>query len=228
MAFFLPPEVDLFPHPLAADEDGFLALGGDLSPDNLLLAYQFGIFPWTNENEPLLWWYTHPRCVLFPDSLRITKSMRPYLNNNKWRWTIDTDFPAVIEGCRESSRKGQKGTWIFQELEDSFIELHERGYAHSVEVWEGDELIGGLYGMALGKIFYGESMFAKVSNASKFGFINFVRWLHTQGFWLIDCQQRTQHLLSLGAETIGGEKFMDYLRRNIFEKGYIGQWEKDK
>ncbi len=226
MAFYLPPEVDVFPHPFTADSDGFLALGGNLSPEKLLLAYQFGIFPWTNADEPLLWWYTHPRCILFPDSLRITKSMRPYLNGKRFRWSIDTAFSDVIAGCRQSDRKGQNGTWILQELEDSFTTLHNRGYAHSVEVWEDDKLVGGLYGLALGRIFFGESMFANVSNASKFGFINFVQFLQEKGFWLIDCQQRTQHLLSLGAETISGERFMDYLRKNIFESGFPGQWDK--
>lgn len=227
MSFFLPPEVDYFPHPLEADEDGFLAFGGSLSPEQLLLAYQFGIFPWTSKDEPLLWWFTHPRCILFPKELRITKSMRPYLNGSRFRWTIDQAFRDVIQNCKSNPRKGEKGTWIFKELEDSFVTLHEMGHAHSVEVWEGKELVGGLYGLSIGRIFFGESMFAKTNNASKFGFINFVQWLEKKGFWMIDCQQRTQHLLSLGAETIAREKFLEYLRKNIFQDSLTGKWNKD-
>ena len=227
MPFFLPPEVDFFPHPLEADEDGFLAFGGRLSPELLLLAYQFGIFPWTGKDEPLLWWFTHPRCVLFPKELRITKSMRPYLNGNRFHWTIDQAFAQVIRNCKNHQRNGQAGTWIFKELEDSFVALHEMGHAHSVEVWEKDELVGGLYGLAIGRIFFGESMFAKRSNASKFGFINLVGWLEKKGFWLIDCQQRTQHLLSLGAETISQEQFLNTLRKNVFEDSLIGKWNRD-
>lgn len=224
MAFFLPPEVDFFPHPLHADPDGLLAMGADISPEMLLLSYQFGIFPWSNAEEPLFWYYTHPRCVLFPDQIRITKSMRPYLNGDKFAWTLDQAFPQVIRHCKQKKREGQAGTWIYDKLEEAFLELHRRGVAHSVEVWQEGELVGGLYGIALGKIFYGESMFANVSNASKYGFIQLTRWLEERGYWVIDCQQRTQHLLSLGAETISAERFMGMLRKNILEENAIGKW----
>ncbi len=226
MSYFLPPKVDFFPHPLTSDDDGLLAIGSRLDEETLLLAYRFGIFPWTSEGQELLWWYTHPRCILLPEDLRITKSMRPYLNGDKFEWTIDTAFREVIYNCRSTSRKGQDGTWLFPELMDVMISLHERGVAHSVEVWADSELVGGLYGLSMGKIFFGESMFAKTSNASKYGFIKLVQWLEARGFWLIDCQQRTQHLLSLGAHTVSGAVFFELLKKNVFESGHIHKWKK--
>ncbi len=224
MAYFLPTEVDFFPHPLLADEDGLLAMGARLSSDTLLLAYQFGIFPWTTAEQPLYWYYTHPRCVLMPDKLKISRSMRPLLNGNRFTWTIDTAFREVMHHCKHTSRSGQEGTWIFEELQEVFYDLHEQGYAHSVEVWEDGKLIGGLYGLALGRIFFGESMFAKVSNASKFGFIQLVRWLKERGFWMIDCQQETKHLVSLGAEMISSASFYGTLKKNIFQPSFQRKW----
>ena len=225
MAFYLEEDVSFFPHPLLADPDGLLCMGSSLNLDNILLAYQFGIFPWSNEGEPLLWWYTHPRCVLFPDKLKIHKSMKPYLNGNKFSVTFDTKFSEIIERCKSKKRPGQDGTWITQKIKSVFQELHEKGIAHSVEVWQNKKLVGGLYGIALGKIFFGESMFADVSNASKFGFIKLVQILKQKGFELIDCQQETQHLISLGAETISKEYFYNRLRKNIFQKTLMGTWE---
>ena len=224
MAYFLPPGVEFFPHPLKTDEDGLLAMGASIDADTLLLAYQFGIFPWSNEGEPTFWYYTHPRCVLYPADVRVTKSMRPYLNGNRFRWSLDTAFPQVIRNCKQIKRNGQNGTWLYDRLEDTFLELHQLGLAHSVEVWEGEELVGGLYGLALGNIFFGESMFAKVSNASKYGFIQLCRWLDKHGFTMVDCQQRTQHMLSMGAETISKEAFMKRLRFNVFESTKLGPW----
>ncbi len=225
MAYFLPPGVEFFPHPLKADDDGLLAMGSSIDADTLLLAYQFGIFPWSNEGEPTFWYYTHPRCVLYPDQVRITKSMRPYLNGNRFRWSMDTAFEQVIRSCKEIKRAGQNGTWLYDTLESTFVDLHHHGLAHSIEVWEGDELVGGLYGLALGKIFFGESMFAKVSNASKYGFIQLCNWLVKEGFTMVDCQQRTQHMLSMGAETISKEAFMKCLRDNVFNKHHLGPWK---
>ena len=224
MAYFLPPGVEFFPHPLKTDEDGLLAMGASIDADTLLLAYEFGIFPWSNEGEPTFWYYTHPRCVLYPADVRVTKSMRPYLNGNRFRWSLDTAFPQVIRNCKQIKRSGQNGTWLYDRLEDTFLELHQLGLAHSVEVWEGEELVGGLYGLALGNIFFGESMFAKVSNASKYGFIQLCRWLDKHGFTMVDCQQRTQHMLSMGAETISKEAFMKRLRFNVFESTKLGPW----
>lgn len=228
MAYFLPPQVDFFPHPYSADEDGLLAVGSRLDVSTMLLAYQFGIFPWTSQDEPLLWWYLHPRCVLFPDKLKVSKSMRPYLNGQKFSWSMDTAFKEVMSNCKKQSRKGQEGTWIFEELQDVFFELHELGHAHSVEVWSGDELVGGLYGMALGKIFFGESMFAKESNASKFGFIKLVQHLKENGYHMIDCQQETGHLVSLGAEMITSELFMSKLKSNILVESQPSKWHTEK
>lgn len=228
MAFYLEEDVHFFPHPLLADHDGLLCLGSQVNISNILLAYQFGIFPWSSEGEPLLWWYTHPRCVLFPDKIKVHKSMRPLINGDKFRITFDTHFSDVIDKCKTKKRPGQDGTWITRDIKKVFKELHELGFAHSVEVWDQDKLVGGLYGIALGKIFFGESMFADVSNASKLGFISLVKFLKTKGFNLIDCQQETKHLLSLGAETISKEKFYAHLKQNIFERSLMGPWSYKK
>ncbi len=223
--YILPPGVDYFPHPSLSDKDGFLAIGGHLSESSLLLAYQFGIFPWNNPEEPLLWWSTQPRFVLFPDELKIAKSMRPYLNGNKFTHTIDTAFSQVINNCGKSVRKGQQGgTWLTEELTANMCNLHEQGYAHSIEVWKEDELVGGLYGLSLGKMFFGESMFATESNASKYAFIKLVQWLKEKDYWMIDCQQETGHLGRLGARLISHEDFHNTLRKNIFEPTLIGNW----
>ena len=216
MAYYLPQGVDFFPHPLNADPDGLLAIGAELSPNKILLAYQFGIFPWYHEDDPILWWYTHPRCVLFPSRLKVSKSMKQLLNKNAFSVTFDQKFPEVIRSCKNIKRTGQEDTWITPELMDNLLQLHNMGFAHSVEVWQNDELVGGLYGISLGKIFYGESMFSHVSNASKYGFIKLVQYLEEQNFALIDCQQRTDHLVSLGAEMISSERFYKHLKSNVF------------
>lgn len=226
MAYFLPAEVDLFPHPLEADEDGLLAIGSHLSPQTLLLAYQHGIFPWTSEDEPLLWFFTHPRCILYPEKVRVSKSMRSYLNLPKFDWTIDTCFKDVIEQCKLIPREGQEGTWLFPELQNNMIALHEMGYAHSVEVWSDGDLVGGLYGLAIGKVFYGESMFAHKSNASKFALIKLAHWLKEREFWLIDCQQETTHIMRMGAELINGKDFYTLMKKNIFAPSLMGPWKK--
>ena len=217
--------MDVFPHPLLSDQDGFLAVGEVLSVSKVLLAYQFGIFPWYHEGEPVLWWFTNPRFVLFPDNLKIHKSMRSYLNQNKFEVTFDTHFPEVMQSCKGIRRKGQGGTWISDVMEYIYNDLHEKGYAHSVEVWNGDELVGGMYGLALGKVFYGESMFSFESNASKFGFIKLVQWLKAHGFELIDCQQETKHLSTLGAELIDGGEFYMFLKQNIFNTTKLEKWQ---
>jgi len=226
VAFFLPPEVDFFPHPLLADEDGLLAFGASLDVNRILLAYNFGIFPWNGPNEPLLWWYTHPRFVLFPEKIKIHKSMRPYLNGQKFEYTFDRNFREVINNCKVKRRPNQDATWITSPLEKVFVELHELGWAHSVEVWKDGELVGGLYGLAIGKIFFGESMFSNESNASKFAFIKLSEYLVNKGFWLIDCQQETDHLGTLGAELIDKDAFLKYLKMNILQASELGFWKK--
>ena len=214
-----------FPHPSLADKSGLLAIGGDLNPHRLLLAYQFGIFPWYNQDEPILWWSPDPRCVLYPEELKVTKSMRNFMRKNTFRITLDQEFVKVIQACRLINRTGQSGTWITCDMEHAYIKLHKLGYAHSVEVWQNDQLVGGLYGIGLGKIFFGESMFSNLPNASKFGFIKFVQILKEMGFFLIDCQQDTSHLRSLGATTIPRESFLNALRKNIFLPSKIGSWQ---
>ena len=205
-----------FPHPLEADEDGLLAVGGDLNSARLILAYTFGIFPWYNESEsPILWWFTHPRCVLYPTHLKVAKSMNSYFNQQKYRVSYNTHFSDVMMKCSGTQRKGQDGTWINPDMISAYTDLHFRGYAHSVEVWEENELVGGLYGIALGKIFCGESMFSERPNASKFGFISLVKILIEKEFTLIDCQQETSHLMSLGAETISKEIFWSLIKKNM-------------
>jgi leucyl/phenylalanyl-tRNA--protein transferase len=213
-----------FPNPTLSNSDGLLAVGGDLSPQRLLLAYQMGIFPWFNEGDPILWWSPNPRTVLYPKDLKIAKSMKQLLKNNRFQCTVDTCFERVIDECSLVPRKDQSGTWITEDMKNAYIYLHELGYAHSVEVWQQGELVGGLYGVSLGKLFFGESMFAKTSNASKFGFISFVEKLKERGYVLIDCQVHTDHLESLGAVEIPKKMFLDYLAANTHEPTWKGKW----
>lgn len=213
-----------FPHPSLAEPGGLLAVGGDLSPERLILAYRNGIFPWFEESGHFYWYSPDPRWVLFPNELRIHKSMRSIFNRHKFRYTLDTAFHQVMHHCAGTPRSGQEGSWINEAFIESYGKLHEQGIAHSVEVWQDETLVGGLYGIALGKIFYGESMFTLVPNASKAGFITFVQALRRAGFWMIDCQQQTPHLESLGARGISRELFMEYLAKNVYEKTPLGQW----
>ena len=204
-----------FPHPSLANEDGILAVGGDLSPQRLVTAYAHGIFPWFNPEDPILWWSPNPRFVLYPNELKVSKSMRPYFNQNKFKVTVDQHFEMVIRSCQQQDRQGQSGgTWITHSMVEAYVHLHDLGIAHSVEVWQGEDLVGGLYGIALGKVFFGESMFSKVSNASKFGFISLVRKLIEWDYELIDCQQETNHLKSLGAKGIARADFLTILEKN--------------
>ena len=214
--FYLPDQIDIFPHPNLADPSGMLAIGGDLEPERLKLAYSFGIFPWYGPDEPIIWWSPDPRMVLFPDDLKVSKSMRPLFNQRRYEVTYNHAFEDVIESCKSAKRNGQTGTgtWIVPEMIEAYLELHRRGIAHSVEVWKGDELVGGLYGLIMGKVFFGESMFSKESNASKYGFVTLVRKLQKEGFVLIDCQQDTAHLRSMGADTIPRSEFLEILAEN--------------
>lgn len=202
-----------FPPVEDAMEDGLLAMGGDVSVDRLLLAYRKGIFPWYDGDTPL-WWSPDPRFVLFPDQLKVSKSMEVLIRKKVFRFSVNKAFPAVIRSCKELQRPGQDGTWITDALETSLLQLHKMGFAHSAEAWLGQELVGGLYGIRLGKLFFGESMFSKVSNASKFAFIHFVQQLNKENVHLIDCQVYTSHLESLGAEMIPRKEFIAAL--NIY------------
>ena len=222
--YWLDPNSLVFPPAHLASEEGIIAVGGDLSAARLLEAYRLGIFPWFNEDDPILWWTPDPRFVLFPEDLKVAKSMRPLFNQKTFTLSMDQAFPEVIKACQSCYRPGQGGTWITEEMREAYIHLHNQGYAHSVEVWQGEDLVGGLYGIALGKVFYGESMFAFASNASKFGFISLVRQLKKWGFTLIDCQQETNHLASLGAKAIPRKQFLAHLQQNPLEATKVGSW----
>ncbi len=215
MPFYLPNDQNNFPNAELADADGLLAFGSNLSIETLLIAYKKGIFPWYNEDEPICWYSPHPRFVLFPQKLKISNSMKPILKNNIFNFSIDQVFADVIKNCRLSKRKDDPGTWITDEIENAYITLFEKGFAHSAETWLGEKLVGGLYGVQLGKVFFGESMFANESNASKFAFIKYVSDMRKKGVDLIDCQVYTPHLESLGAEFIPRKDFICLLDKLI-------------
>lgn len=198
----------IFPDPILAEPDGLLAIGGDLSTQRLLKAYAAGIFPWYSHNEPILWYSPHERFVLFPQELKIAKSMRQVLNANKFEVTFNQDFSAVIRACASVYREGQNGTWITPEMENAYLELNKQGKAHSVEVWQNGSLAGGLYGVELARIFCGESMFSNVSNASK---VALIALCQQKNYELIDCQMHTEHLESLGAKMISRAEFQTFL-----------------
>ena len=205
----------LFPPVSMANQEGLLAIGGDLSSERLLLAYSNGIFPWYNEDEPIQWYCPDPRFVLFPEELNISKSMRTVLNNGSFRFTINKNFKEVIENCKTISRKEQDGTWIHPDMVTAYTKLHEAGFAISAEAWKNGTLAGGLYGILIGKVFFGESMFSKVSNASKFAFIKMIQYLQKQNIALIDCQVYTPHLESLGASMISRNEFIERINKAI-------------
>jgi leucyl/phenylalanyl-tRNA--protein transferase len=200
-----------FPPVETANQDGLLAVGGDLSPERLLLAYKSGIFPWFNDDALILWWSPDPRMVLFPKKAKVSKSMRKVLRDDSLTLTQNKYFHEVIEQCAQVERKGQEGTWITSKMKSAYTELHKKGFARSYEVWEDGNLVGGLYGVDLGGVFCGESMFSLRPNASKYAFIKMAQELDAKGYRLIDCQVHTDHLESLGAELIPRKKFMELL-----------------
>ncbi len=209
--YFLSQEL-FFPPVEEASIEGVLAIGGDLSPERLILAYKSGIFPWFNDDEPILWWAPPERMVLFFEDLKISKSMRNVLNQNKFKVTFNTSFREVISNCKKINRKDQPDTWITDEMVEAYSKLNKLGFAKSVEVWENDELVGGLYGIDLGHVFCGESMFSKVSNASKVAFIHLAKQLELANYKLLDCQVYNEHLASLGCIEIEREDFMTLLK----------------
>lgn len=208
MIFQLLDDELIFPDTALAEPDGLLAIGGDLSIERLFLAYQSGIFPWFSEGDPILWYAPHERCVIFPERIKISKSMRKTLASNVFKVTENKAFEEVIGYCAKTPRIGQDGTWITNEMQQAYIKLHEKGLAHSVEVWQNDKLVGGLYGVKINKVFCGESMFSLVSNASKTALIH----LSKMEFDLIDCQLPNDHLMSLGAEMISREEYLSILK----------------
>ena len=208
--FFINKEL-VFPPVELAEPDGLLAVGGDLSTERLILAYRSGIFPWY-EGDHILWWCPDPRFVLFPNELVVSKSMKSVIRKNTFTFTINQAFTEVITNCKRIARKDQNSTWITDEVRNAYIQLHKKGIAHSAEAWQNGKLVGGLYGVRLGNVFFGESMFSHVSNASKFAFISYVQQLLKEDVKLIDCQVYTEHLESLGARMISRKEFIELIR----------------
>lgn len=214
----------VFPHPSLAEEDGLLAIGGDLSPERLLLAYANGIFPWYSEGDPICWFSPDPRCLLFPDKLKVTKSLRKTIEKKVFDVRFDTCFEQVIENCSSVPRPEQGGTWITKEIKEAYTKLHQLGFAHSVESFRGGQLVGGLYGISLGSAFFGESMFHFETDASKVAFVHLVERIKSWGFSFIDNQQVTKHLISLGSEEISRDRFLALLGEVILEPTKRGCW----
>jgi leucyl/phenylalanyl-tRNA--protein transferase len=215
MAIFQLNDTLVFPKPELAEKNGLLAIGGDLSVERLLSAYSQGIFPWFSEGDPPLWWFTDPRLVLFPNEFHVSRRLVRTLRNCEFRTTFDVDFEAVIHSCADVRASKKEGTWISPDMEKAFIALHLAGFAHSVECWLHDELVGGLYGVQIGKVFFGESMFTRKSNASKVALVALVSHLQRQDVQLIDCQMTTDHLISFGAREISGRDFTQFLEKHI-------------
>lgn len=223
---WLDPQTCYFPSPhFALDEpNGLLAAGGDLSPERILAAYHQGIFPWFNPGEPILWWSPSPRTVIYPHQLHLSRSLKKTLRKGIYRVSLDTAFKQVMEACA-APRSNTSGTWISRDIIAAYCRLHQLGFAHSVEVWAGTKLVGGLYGIALGKMFFGESMFSRADDASKVGFAHLVQQLSLWGFPLIDCQVANEHLFSLGAVEIPREAFMEMLLDFSLRPAVTGPWE---
>ena len=223
----IPDDRHLFPHASLAEPSGLLGVGGDLHPSRLMLAYANGIFPWYSEGQPILWFSPDPRCVLIPASLRIGRSLRKVLNKRDLRVTMDRAFPRVIHACKHIPRPGQDGTWITEEMRQAYIHLHELGHAHSVEVWQDDALVGGLYGVALGGMFAGESMFSTASDASKVALVWLVRQVQVWGFGLVDAQVHTPTLERMGAVEMDRSQYLENLPAILEHPGRTGRWDFD-
>jgi leucyl/phenylalanyl-tRNA--protein transferase len=217
----------VFPPPELADENGVIAVGGDLRPERLLLAYSMGIFPWYGEGLPIIWHSPDPRLVLDPRSLHVPRSLRKTMNRRPYEIRLDTAFARVIEACAEVPREGQDGTWITEEMKHAYVRLHELGFAHSAEAWQGDTLVGGLYGVSLGSAFFGESMFAHADDASKIAFVTLIRQLEAWNIDLIDCQVYTEHLARFGAEDWPRHDFLAALHDALRQPTRRGPWHLD-
>ena len=215
----------MFPPPEDADTDGLLAVGGDLSVKRLLLAYQTGIFPWYTEETPILWWSPDPRLILEPKDLKVSGSLQRIIKKGVFKVTMDQAFTDVIKGCAQTERPGQEGTWIVDEMIAAYCDLHEAGFAHSVESWQDGNLVGGLYGVSIGSAFFGESMFSRVNDASKVAFVHLALLLQSWHFTLIDCQVTTKHLLKFGAREIPRSEFLERLKKALCFKTRSGRWK---
>ncbi len=225
MTIFRLPDECMFPPPELAEDNGLLAVEGDLSEQRLLTAYSMGIFPWYSEGDPILWWSPDPRLVLYPREFKVSRSLRQIINKEMFSVTMDTAFEEVIIQCSHVHCKKDGGTWITEEMINAYIGLYHSGFAHSVEAWSKGELVGGLYGVSLGSVFFGESMFTKRSNASKVAFSKLVMQLIHWNFSVIDCQITTAHLQSLGAREIPRSEFLDLLRAGVNASTHKGVWE---
>jgi leucyl/phenylalanyl-tRNA--protein transferase len=214
----------LFPPPEYAEPEGLLAIGGDLTSERLLEAYSHGIFPWYDEGDPILWWSPDPRMVIRPEEFHPSKSLHKIIKKETFRVTMDTAFEEVIRACSKLPRKNQAGTWITHDMLNAYIQLHKEGYGHSVECWEGDTLVGGLYGLSIGNMFFGESMFSKKANASKVAFNALCQKLAEWKFEWVDCQLHNEHLESLGAYTISREEYMEHLKLGVTQETRKGTW----
>ena len=223
MPVFLLGEDCHFPPAELATSDGVIAVGGDLSPRRLIRAYAAGIFPWFSENGPIIWWSPDPRLVLFPEEVHVSKSMKRVLNQGQFGCTLDLNFSEVLGNCR-LSRKGEAGTWITDEMAAAYRHLHRLGYAHSVEVWSGGHLAGGLYGVSLGRCFFAESKYYSATNASKYAFIWLARWLKNLGFLMMDCQVASDHLKSMGAREVPRREFLQDLGAALRKPTLRGSW----
>ena len=217
----------IFPPAELAEKDGLLAIGGDLSPERLLLAYSNGIFPWFSENDPILWWAPSPRLVIFPDEFKVPKRLARIIRQKKYVVTLDQAFRQVITGCATIAERGIKGTWITRDMIAAYSDLHDMGFAHSVECWQDDKLVGGLYGVSLGGFFFGESMFSRQPNWSKIGLVFLLKKLLQWDFDLIDCQMKTLHLLQFGAREIPGPEFQKLLAKSMSRSSHVGKWQFD-
>lgn len=226
--YFIPPlrkDSTAFPDPRLAPDEGLLAYGGDLSSDRLIAAYKKGIFPWYSQGDPILWWSPNPRLLLYPEKFKIRKSFRRVLRSGKFTVTFDQRFSDVIKHCATVYREGQESTWIVSEIKEAYIRLYEEGVAHSVEVYKEGKLVGGLYGIALGKAFFGESMFSLVSDASKVAFKALSDVLGSRGYDFIDCQMKTDHMIGLGAEVVERDIFLDALEKTLEKPTDFGSWQ---
>ena len=224
MPVFLLSDKISFPPPYLASKEGLLAVGGDLSQKRLLLAYRTGIFPWFSDDEPILWWSPDPRLVLYPEEIRVSKTLKKTIKKKMFHVTMDSAFVQVINQCAKIRLQNNQGTWIVKEMIDAYCKLHESGFAHSVEAWYQNELVGGLYGVSLGKCFFGESMFTRVSNASNVALVKLVEYLNALSFDMIDCQLTTEHLLRFGAKEIPRISFLNQLEESLKAPTKKGKW----
>ena len=225
MPVFLLTDAMEFPPPHLAARDGLLAVGGDLSVKRLIFAYRMGIFPWFSEGDPILWWSPDPRLVLYPNEIKISKTLKKIIKKKTFNVTMDLAFNEVINQCAQARLQNNQGTWLVKDMIDAYCKLHRSGFAHSVEVWQQGELAGGLYGVSLGKCFFGESMFTRVSNASNVGLVKLSNYLNELSFELIDCQVTTEHLIRFGAREIPRPLFLDQLKVSLGAPTHRGKWE---